>query len=459
MLRIGQHSTRTCQGITRRALLEMGACSAIGLTLPHVLSRPAAATSGNAPVKSLLLIWMWGGPSHFEMWDPKPNAPLKIRGSFRPIATAVPGTQISELLPLSAALADQYTIIRSMAHDQSDHNVGGTISLTGNIAGARASGAIPFPGRVRPSLGSLISYLTRQRAADWPAFTVIGPNCKVSGADLRGQTAGTLGAAHDPFRIPGFSFETGVELPAALAPMNEIGPARLDDRRRLLSEFDGWQKRVEQSGEADRFGDLQHKAFGLLTTSAAKRALNIDLEDDSLRDRYGRTTFGQNLLIARRLIEAGVPCVQVNWSGDAEDEQQGGDGGWDLHYRLFERMQDRYCPIFDWAFTALLDDMQRRGLLASTLVLAMGEFGRTPHISGIGGREHWPFGYSVVVAGGRANPGSVVGATSADGGYPATRPNHPVDLITTVLEKMQLDRLSLLERESGVLGSAIPELS
>ena len=190
----------------------------------------------------------------------------------------------------------------------------------------------------------------------------------------------------------------------------------------------------------------------------AKAALNIDVEPDSLRDRYGRTTFGQNCILGRRLVEAGVPFVQVNWSGDAEDEQQGGDGGWDLHYRLFERMQDRYCPIFDLAFTGLLDDLAQRGLLDSTLVLAMGEFGRSPEISSIGGREHWPYGYSAVVAGGGTPGGSVVGATTGDGGHPASRPIHPSDLITTVIEKMGLDRLELFARDSAVLGATIPEL-
>lgn len=439
-------------------MLELGACSALGLGLDHWFAGRAAAAQPEAKVKSVLLLWLWGGPSHHEMWDPKPNAPATIRGSYSPIATSTPGTQICELLPLSAAVSHKYTIIRSMAHDQIDHNVGGTISLTGNIAGARASGAIPFPGQVRPSFGSLVSYLARDRTGDWPAFTVIGRNCKVSGADLRGQTANTLGAAHDPFYLEDFDFEKGVLLPPSLEPLGDIGDARLTHRRELMAGLDRWQRQAEQSDEAARYDDLRQKAFGLVTSSGTKRALNINAETEALRDRYGRTVFGQNLIVARRLIETGVPFVQVNWSGDAEDEQQGGDGGWDLHYRLFERMQDRYCPVFDRAFTALLDDMEQRGLLESTLVVAMGEFGRSPKISGIGGREHWPFGYSIVVAGGGTSGGAVIGATTADGGHPATRPNHPVDLITTVLEKMHLDRLSLLVRNAGVLGSAIPEL-
>ena len=456
MIELGRRPARDCQGLSRRALLQMGACSALGLSLPQLLARSVAAESSSA-VKSVLLLWMWGGPSHFEMWDPKPNAPSKIRGCYGPIATASSGMQISELLPMSAENSRLFTIIRSMAHDMKDHNQGGTVALTGSTNGSQASGGVPFPGRVRPSMGSLVSYLTRRRSGDWPAFTAIGPNCKVSGADLRGQLAGALGAAHDPFRIDSFTHEEGFKIPQSIEPIAGIGGSRLTDRKSLLAGLDEIQRRTE-AADASRFDDLQRKAFGLLTSASAKRALNINEESNQLRERYGHTVFGQNCLLGRRLIESGVPFVQVNWSGDAEDEQQGGDGGWDLHYRLFERMQDRFCPIFDRTFTALLTDLESRGLLASTLVIAMGEFGRSPEISSIGGREHWPFGYSVVVAGGGTPGGTVIGSSTPDGGYPASRPIHPVDLHLTVLEKMGLDKLELFVKGSEVLGTPINEL-
>jgi hypothetical protein len=458
MLNLGQLRARDCQGVSRRAMLQMGACSALGLSLPNWFAAKAGGAQQSAPVKSVLLLWLWGGPSHHEMWDPKPHAPSKIRGSYRPIATASPGVSIGELLPQCARDSQRFSIIRSMSHDMKDHNQGGTVSLTGSTNGSTASGGVPVSGRVRPSLGSLVSYLSRNRASDWPSFTAIGPNCKVSGADLLGQKAGALGAAHDPFRLDSFSFEEGFTIPPAIEPLAEIGTPRLTDRRRLLTDLDVWQRRVESDGSVDRFTDVQKRAFQLLSSAGAKAALNIDAEPDPLRDRYGRTTFGQNCILGRRLVEAQVPFVQINWSGDAEDEQQGGDGGWDLHYRLFERMQDRYCPIFDRAYTALLEDLANRGLFDSTLVLAMGEFGRSPEISSIGGREHWPYGYSIVVAGGGTPGGIVVGATTADGGHPASRPVHPVDLATTVLEKMGLDRLELFARDAAVLGATIPEL-
>ncbi|MDA0832508.1 MAG: DUF1501 domain-containing protein [Planctomycetota bacterium] len=459
MLNLGSRTLKTCAGVSRRELLQLGGCSALGLSLPHLLGDSVRAATAHGKVKSVLLLWLWGGPSHHETWDPKPDAPSKIRGCYSPIATASPGVQISELLPMAAAHSRQFTIIRSMAHDMKDHNQGGTVALTGSTNGSQASGGVPFPGRVRPSMGSLISYLTRERASEWPSFTCIGPNCKVSGADLRGQLASALGAAHDPFRLDSFTFEEGFKIPPSIEPLSDVADQRFSSRRSLLTELDEWQRTVETAGEVERYNDVRQKAFGLLTSTATKAALDLESESEAMRDRYGRTVFGQNCILGRRLIESGVPFVQINWSGDAEDEQQGGDGGWDLHYRLFERMQDRYCPIFDLGFTALLDDLEQRGLLESTLVLAMGEFGRSPEISSIGGREHWPYGYSMVVAGGGTPGGSVIGSTTADGGFPADRPVHPSDLILTVIEKMGLDRFDLFARDSAVLGSSIEELS
>src|SRR5439155_12479390 len=196
--------------ISRREMLQVGACSALGLSLPQFLASQAHAKTHGARVKAVLLLWQWGGPSHHETWDPKPDAPVQIRGCFKPIGTATPGTRISELLPLLAQRTGDFAILRSLNHNQTDHNVGGTINLTGHINGAKASGGIPFAGSVRPSMGSLVSHLTRGRkTGDWPAFMCVGPVCKVSGEQLRGQTAGVLGAAHDPFRLDGFTFEDG----------------------------------------------------------------------------------------------------------------------------------------------------------------------------------------------------------------------------------------------------------
>jgi hypothetical protein len=306
-------------------------------------------------------------------------------------------------------------------------------------------------------MGSVVSYLKRHQVGNWPGYLTIGPHCKVSGEALRGQLAGSLGAVHDPFRIDGFSFEDGVKIPQSLEPIRELNSNRLTRRRDLLKQVDFHRRQFDAIAEVGRYTDVEQKAFSLVTAAATK-ALNLDVEAETLRDRYGRTVFGQNLIVARRLVESGVPFVQVNWSGDAEDEQQGGDGGWDLHYRLFERMQERYCPIFDRAVSALLDDMQARGLLESTMVLAVGEFGRSPQISGLAGREHWPFVYSAMLAGGRVPGGLVLGSSTPDGGYVKSNPIHPANLISTILEKMGLDRLTLGDRDANILEGSVPEL-
>jgi hypothetical protein len=286
----------------------------------------------------------------------------------------------------------------------------------------------------------------------------VGPVCKVSGEQLRGQTAGVLGGAHDPFRLEGFTFEDGVKFPSTLEPLAGLSHERVGGRQSLLAQLDAVQRRAEASGDAERLDALRQRAFALVTSSAAKAALNLDREKDSLRDCYGRTVYGQNLILGRRLIEAGVPFVQVNWSGDAEDEQQGGDGGWDLHYRLFERMQERYCPIFDRAFSALLDDMKARGLLDTTLVISIGEFGRSPKISGSSGREHWPFVYSAAVAGGGVPGGLVFGSSTRDGGHVNLHGVHPSQLISTILAKMGLDRFALGDKGAGIVEGPIEAL-
>jgi hypothetical protein len=415
------------------------------------------------------------------MWDPKPDAPAKIRGPFGTIATRTPGVRIGELLPLSAAMSDRYALIRSMRHDQKDHNVAGTVSLTGDVSGAKSSGATPFAGSVRPSFGSLVSWLhgrsgllagqTSQARnpdvrAEWPAFMAIGPMSKVSGEFVRGQTAGVLGAARDPFRIEGDALGNGFKLPAGFDLPTDLNVRRLDDRRQLLSQLDAAQRRSDAATAADATGDksirrlneFRLQAMSMLTSADAKRALDLTTESAATRDRYGRTQFGQSCILARRLVEASVPFVQVNWSGDAEDEQQGGDGGWDLHYRLFERMQERYCPIFDRALTALLDDLAARGMLDSTLVLAMGEFGRSPQISSLGGREHWPFGYSMLLAGGGVRGGQVYGASDRDGGAPNDRPVHPANIIATAIETLGLNRIALNEMGVGIDAEPVYDL-
>jgi uncharacterized protein (DUF1501 family) len=235
-----------------------------------------------------------------------------------------------------------------------------------------------------------------------------------------------------------------VEVPPELTLMAGLTARRLDDRRDLLAQLDQFDKRAAGLAELGKMNAFYQQAVGLLTSPSAKTALDLDAEKPAVRDRYGRTRFGQSCLLARRLVEARVPFVQVNWSDHGEDQQtSGGDGGWDHHWRLFEFIQDHCAWQLDQGLTALLEDLQQRGLLGQTLVIAMGEFGRSPKINGCGGRDHWPGAYTALLAGGGVRGGRVIGASDQQGGFPAERPVHPRELHATVVEALGLDRQTL----------------
>jgi hypothetical protein len=419
----------------------MGALSALGISLPEVLAWRALGATMPGQARSVILLWLFGGPSHIDLFDPKPAAPAEIRGPYRRIATCVPGIQISELLPQLARLADRYALIRSMHHDESDHNVGGTVALTGVPAGGRLGGGAPLPGATRPTLGSLIARLKGFQAGHWPPFLCVGAPTRVSGG-ASGQDAAGLGALFEPFRVE-YSLDHRMEVPPELTLLPDLSARRLDDRRHLLAQLD----RFEQGSASplQRKDAFYRQAVDLLASPAAKKALDLEAENPALRDRYGRTRFGQSCLLARRLVEARVPFVQVNWSNHGEDQQtSGGDGGWDHHWRLFEFLQDHCAWPLDQGLSALLEDLQQRGLLGQTLVLAMGEFGRTPKINACGGRDHWPGAYAALLAGGGVQGGRVIGASDPQGAFPAERPVHPLNLHATVVEALGLDRLALI---------------
>jgi hypothetical protein len=426
---------------SRRQFLQIGALSALGISLPEVLAWRALGATMPGQARSVILLWLFGGPSHIDLFDPKPAAPAEVRGPYRRIATRVPGIHISELLPQLARLTDRYALIRSMHHDESDHNVGGTVALTGVPAGGRLGGGAPVPGATRPTLGSLIARLKGFQAGYWPPFLCVGAPTRVSGG-ASGQDAAGLGALFEPFRVE-YSLDHRVEVPPEMTLLPGLTARRLDDRRHLLAQLD----RFEQGSTSplQRKDAFYRQAVDLLASPAAKKALDLEAESPSLRDRYGRTRFGQSCLLARRLVEAKVPFVQVNWSNHGEDQQtSGGDGGWDHHWRLFEFLQDHCAWPLDQGVSTLLEDLQQRGLLGQTLVLAMGEFGRTPKINNCGGRDHWPGAYTVLLAGGGVQGGRVIGASDPQGAFPAERPVHPLNLHATVVEALGLDRLALI---------------
>jgi hypothetical protein len=429
MLILGQMRARTCQGLTRRALLQIGASSVLGLSLADLLRLRAAGSPANGSARSVLFLWLWGGPAHLDTWDPKPAAPLEFRGPFSPIATSVPGVRIGELFPQIAQQAQRFALVRSLHTGSSDHGVAGTIGLTGSSAGATGLDGKPQAGSARPALGSVVAKACGT-ASKLPPFLVVGGRLHQGKKAIIGEGGGPLGAHYDPFRLE-YDPAKGTRIPALQLPP-DLTPERLGDRQRLLHAFDGAARRTDQLHANGALDDYRRQAFAMLTSPAASKLFDLSRESASLKDRYGRTRFGQSCLLARRLVEHGVPFVQVNWSDHVEAEEDSGDGGWDHHYRNFQIMQDRHAPWLDRGLSALLHDLHERGLLERTLVVVMGEFGRSPKINDKAGRDHWEHCYSALLAGGGVHGGRVIGSSDARGGHPHDRAVTPADIAATV---------------------------
>ncbi|HEY7154614.1 MAG TPA: DUF1501 domain-containing protein [Gemmataceae bacterium] len=429
MLLLGSFRARTCQGLTRRAVLRIGASSVLGLSLADLLRLRAAGTPANGPARSVLFLWLWGGPAHLDTWDPKPAAPLDFRGPFSPIDTSVPGVHIGELFPQLAKQAQRFALVRSLHTGSNDHGVAGTIGLTGSAAGAVGLDGKPKAGSARPALGSIVAK-ARGSSAKLPPFLVVGGRLHQGKKAIIGEGGGPLGALYDPFRLE-YDPVKGTRIPALQLPA-DLTPERLDDRRRLLQAFDQLAWRADAPRAVEALDDYRRQAFAMLTSPSAREIFDLSREPDALKDRYGRTRFGQSCLLGRRLVEHGVPFVQVNWSDHVEPEEDSGDGGWDHHYRNFQIMQDRHAPWLDRALSALLHDLHERGLLERTLVVVMGEFGRSPKINDKAGRDHWEHCYSALLAGGGVQGGRVVGSSDARGAHPHDHPVTPADIAATV---------------------------
>jgi hypothetical protein len=341
----------------------------------------------------------------------------------------VPGTRIGELFPQLAAMADTFTILRSLHTGSNDHGVAGTIGLTGSAAGAVNLSGQAQAGGARPATGAVVARARGSRAP-LPPFMVIGGKLHQGKKAITGEGGGSLGALYDPFRLE-YDPVHGTRILALELPA-DLTPDRLGDRRRLMQALDAAQRRGEALGAARSIDAHRAQAFAMLTAPSARRIFDLAQERPEVADRYGRTRFGQSCLLARRLVEHGVPFVQVNWSDHVEAEEDAGDGGWDHHYRNFQIMQDRHGPWLDQALSALLTDLRQRGLLGRTLVLAVGEFGRTPRINEKAGRDHWEHCYSALVAGGGVRGGRVVGESDRRAERPHDRPLTPGDLAATV---------------------------
>ena len=448
MLLIGRHRTRTCQGPTRRALLHAGAISVVGLSLADLLRlRALGSASENGTAKSVLFLWLWGGPAHLDTWDPKPNAPLEFRGPFNTIPTRIPGIRFGELFPQVAKLADKFAIIRSMKTESNDHGVAGTIGLTGSSAGSVNLGGKASAGTARAATGSVVARV-RAAGSKWPPFMVIGGKLHQGKKAIIGEGGGPLGGLYDPFRLE-HDPANGTRIPA-LKLLPDLTPERLQERQKLLAAFDDLEKQTDKLRATHPLDDYRSQAFSMLTSPAQKTMFDLTREPPKLMDRYGRTRFGQSCLLGRRLIEHGVPFVQVNWSDHVEAEEDSGDGGWDHHYRNFQIMQDRHGPWLDQTLSALLEDLQDRGLLEKTLVVAVGEFGRSPKINDKAGREHWEHCYSALLAGGGVRGGRVIGSSDARGEHPRDRLTTPADLAATIHHAV-----GVTSEQSQTLGLAV----
>lgn len=459
MLEIRGGSRRHCDGVNRREFIKAGALGLGGLTLADLLgARGALAAAPQA--KSVLLLWMGGGPSHFETFDPKPDAPEAYRGPSRAIPTNVPGIRVHEWLPQMARLADKYAILRSIAHKENGHTAADHWMQTGYAYGPVDSQG--NPAQAAPYFGSVLAKQLGPRNHLPPTISInTYGTYGIGGFNyVYYDKPERLGPAYSPLRMRG-SESTGYVLNDLPLPSG-VTFDRLERRGRIARMVDGATRLADQEMQAAELDVFQKRAYDLVTGGSARQAFDLAQEPEKVRDRYGRDGFGQAFLLARRLVENGVRVVAVS------------TGNWDTHGNLInqgikigalERMKDHLVPALDRSFSALLSDMDERGLLKETLVLWMGEFGRSPKVEGADlGRDHWGSAMSVVAAGGGVRGGQVIGSTTSDGGYPDDRPLKPIDLIATVYQKLGVPPNTLLQDQQGrpweiaAGGEVIPEL-
>lgn len=422
--------TRLCDSWTRRELLQVGGLGTLGLTLPGMLRAEAAgARTGRGKAKSVILIYNCGAPSHIDLWDMKPDAPAEVRGEFKPIPTNVSGIQVSELMPKLAKQADKYAIVRSVHHTQNQHNSGMYYTIVGRPYPVDSTLINPSRNDY-PSFGTLVGWLARKNGytAALPPYVITpAPHCDSTVYITPGQYGGMLGRQYDPFVLNSDPNAKNFKI-QSLDPVAGLTVERLKGRQGLLRSVDNTARAFEDGAMRD-LDEAQSKAFSLVTSAEVRKAFDLSQEPDSVRDRYGRHTWGQSHLLARRLIEAGCKFVTT---------VNGQSIVWDTHKDNFNGLK-RLVPPMEKAYSTLLDDLSERGLLDETLVIWMGDFGRTPKINGDAGRDHWPPCNSVVLAGGGIRGGQVVGESDSQAAYPVSRPVTPADLHATVFEALGYD--------------------
>jgi hypothetical protein len=446
MLPLGVGDVRLCDGLSRREWLRAGALSAVGLTLPQLLAAPASGQDeGNSfgRAKSCILCFMWGGQPHLDLYDLKPDAPVDLRGECQPISSSVPGTLLGDPIPMIAARAHKFALVRSVTHPDSTHTIAMHYMMTGYRHRRPATNPMNAPDdfpcfgavvkKLRPSVGSLPS-----------GISLNAPGLEVPlGHIFPGFFAGFLGSGFDPMFV---TEDPAAENFRAVQQVEGEALQQLHRRAELLDELDAFRRQQDFDQRVSQASLFHAKALDLITSAEARRALDLQQEPSRVREQFGNSSFGQGCLLARRLIEAGVKLVTVNW---ARTYQPSVADLWDTHARHFPLLRQRLSPAFDRGLSALLDDLDERGLLDETLVVVMSEFGRTPKINANGGRDHWPGCNSVLLAGAGIRGGAVLGASDGLAMYPSSDAVGPEDLAATIYHALGMPLLSQVVDHAG----------
>jgi len=438
MIQFEHTGLKLCDGMTRREWLSLGSLAAAGITLPQFYEAQARGANDAAPrlkptAKACIQLFLWGGPGAQETWDLKPDAPEGTRGEFKPIDTSLPGFQICEHLPLMAQRAHKYTTVRSLTHTGVNHGTSAYHMLTGHIHWA--PGTLKHPTKIdMPNIGCNAARFLKHPDYLPPHVALPAVINDGDGLPVPGQESGILGENHVPFRVLGDLTQRDFQVPA-LALSAGLSRDRLQSRVGLREAIDSHLEYLggEQNGRA--VDSSYERAVNLLASPKTQEAFNLSRESDALRERYGKHHFAQSLLLARRLVEAGVPFITVYWNSPSNTDDQ----SWDTHTDQHRRMAKHLLPAFDRGVAAFLDDLSGRGMLDETLVTWYGEFGRTPQINRQGGRDHWGFCQSIGMAGGGVKPGLVYGTSTKDGGYADTLPVSPDDLSATIFHCLGVD--------------------
>ena len=448
MLRLVDESRLSSGRLTRRAWLYAGSLAGLSLAAGRrsLGDGPRRPSAGFGRAKSVVLVFASGGQSQIDMWDPKPDAPLDVRGAFRPISTSVPGVRFCEHMPRLARLADKFTLVRSMSHEDLDHGTAVYLALTGCYHARRSGNPPPSPSDA-PTYGAILRRVGSRGRFAADAIHLNAP-ALVPELPAPGQDGGFMGRAFEPLVIGDVTADR--EAFPGLSPQPDLPTARMGNRLSLKESLDQAWQHLAGDQQARDMNRLYAQAFQMLSTPQAREAFDLDAEPARLRDRYGRHRSGQALLLARRLVEAGVPYINVIWNHSNRGQDDFPDVtdlyGWDTHNDIFDALKNRLLPRFDESFSAFLEDLDQRGLLEETLVVCMGEFGRAPRVAlepkfagATPGRKHWPTVYSIVAAGAGVQRGAVVGASDRLGAEPISDRYGPWDVAATMFHALGID--------------------